>query len=518
MIRSGSTLGLLGHELRLTLRGWFARGDDGKLRGLPQLIITILFLLFMTAALTWLAFGLRNWETTITPEVAAIGAAVVAGLFTLMLSQTLIAAVNAFYDRGDLDLLLSSPVPPIKVLGVRAVSMAISAGMIFALLLAPFLIPFAVFGHPQWLGAYGVLAAIALAATGIGLILALALISVIGPRRTKTAAQLLAAFIGAGFFLLSQIQNIFGDQRAGGFWARIMEGVRSRELVLPEAATWPARAAVGEPGPLLALLAGGVSIFALSVAIVGRRFGADAAAAKGAETVRPGRAPAAAAHFRGGAFASLLAKELRLLRRDPAMLSQVLLRVLYIPPIVFVLLRNAGDVANPALAGAAAGLVFMAGQVTASLSWITISAEEAPELLAMSPAPPVMIWRAKLAAALIPIALIMALPLLALAWFAPAVAAITAVGCAASAISAGWINIWLQKPGRRKDFRRRRGASLAATLAELVVAFLWGIAAFMAVTGLWLGVIVAVALALALLLVARRPEDAILRRLSEAAT
>ena len=68
------------------------------------------------------------------------------------------------------------------------------------------------------------------------------------------------------------------------------------------------------------------------------------------------------------------------------MLSQVLLRVLYIPPLVFLLLRNAGGAADPSLAGAAAGLVFMAGQVSASLSWITISAEEAPELLAMSPA------------------------------------------------------------------------------------------------------------------------------------
>ena len=92
------------------------------------------------------------------------------------------------------------------------------------------------------------------------------------------------------------------------------------------------------------------------------------------------------------------------------------------------------------------------------------------------------------------------------------------MGCAAAAVSAGWINIWLQKPGDRKDFRRRRGAGLAATLAELLVALLWGLAAYCAVTGFWLGAGVAVALALVMLAVAHRPEEAILRRLTEAAT
>jgi ABC-2 type transport system permease protein len=222
--------------------------------------------------------------------------------------------------------------------------------------------------------------------------------------------------------------------------------------------------------------------------------------------------------FQAGAFASLLSKEIRLLWRDPAMLSQVLLRVLYIPPLVFVVLRSAGSgVASPALAGGAAGLVFMAGQVSASLSWITISAEEAPDLLAMSPATPAVIWRAKLAAALIPIAVLMTPALLVLAWFTPLVATVSAVGCVASAVSSGLVNIWLQKPGARRDFRRRRSASVATTLAELFVAFLWGMAAFLAVSGYWLAVIVPVAFALVVLGLCRRSEAAILNRLAEAA-
>jgi ABC-2 type transport system permease protein len=178
--------------------------------------------------------------------------------------------------------------------------------------------------------------------------------------------------------------------------------------------------------------------------------------------------------------------------------------------------RNAGETVDPVTGGAAAGLVFMAGQVSASLSWITISAEEAPELLAMSPAPQRMIWRAKLAAGLIPLAAFFVIPLGVLAWISPPTAAIAAVAGACAAVSAGWINIWLQKPGDRKDFRRRRGAGLAATIAELLVAFLWGVGTYFAVAGLWAVTAIAVVLALGLLLISRRSEEAILRRITEA--
>ncbi len=516
MIRSGSTLGLLGHEFRLTWRGWFPRDAGGRLHGLPQLVITVIFLLVALWAGVARSPYLSRIDTA-TPIMAVIVGAVAAGLFTLMLSQTLIASVRAFYTRGDLDLLLSAPIAPTKVLGVRAVSMAISAAMIFALVLAPLLIPVVVTSRPHWLAAYGVLAALSMAATGLGLVVALGLMTTIGPRRTRTVAQLLAAVIGSAFFILSQLQNIVGGRRAGGFWTSLFGDVLDGGIVLPPVALWPARAVLAEPGPLLALLAAGAAVFIGAVLLVGRRFAADAAAAKGAEIGGRTRAPARTDHFRSGAFAAMLAKELRLLRRDPAMLSQVLLRALYLPPLVFVLVRNAGDAADPIMAGAAAGLVFMAGQVSASLSWITLSAEEAPELLAMSPARPRMIWRAKLAAGLIPLSLFFVIPLAVLAWLSPPTAAIAAAAGASAAVSAGWINIWLQKPGSRKDFRRRRGAGLAATIAELLVAFLWGAATYFAIVGQWAPAAVAVILPVVLLIVARRPEDAILRRLTEAA-
>ncbi|HEY3636092.1 MAG TPA: hypothetical protein VGK95_13665, partial [Caldimonas sp.] len=46
-------------------------------------------------------------------------------LFTLMLSQAITRSVGVFFERGDLDLLLASPIAPRNVFLVRGVGVAI---------------------------------------------------------------------------------------------------------------------------------------------------------------------------------------------------------------------------------------------------------------------------------------------------------------------------------------------------------------------------------------------------------
>ena len=105
----------------------------------------------------------------------------------------------------------------------------------------------------------------------------------------------------------------------------------------------------------------------------------------------------------------------------------------------------------------------------------------------------------------------------ALAWLKPWAGLCAALGCLGCAVSAAWINVWMQKPGSRREFRRRRDAALVATIAELVVGAFWGAAAGLAVAGLvW--ALVPLALAILSTLALRRSEDAVLRRLAKAAT
>ena len=116
LVASGSTLWLLAHEMRLYWRN-FRAGRAGK--GTRRLISLIVIGAMLIGGGVLAALGLHDVQVPINPlsvSLAALGSAVV---FTLMLSQTLSASSEALYDRGDLDLLFSSPIGPAKVLFVR---------------------------------------------------------------------------------------------------------------------------------------------------------------------------------------------------------------------------------------------------------------------------------------------------------------------------------------------------------------------------------------------------------------
>ena len=140
-LRPGSTLWLMRHELRLTWRG-FTRGrpgGGGRFRRLWLLLI-LPALLFFTAGLP-LGLALRHAQVPIVPVAVVIAAAGSVGLFTIMLSQTLAAAVAALYERADLDLLFSSPLEPRGVLTVRFLAVAVNVFALFGIITTPLILP-----------------------------------------------------------------------------------------------------------------------------------------------------------------------------------------------------------------------------------------------------------------------------------------------------------------------------------------------------------------------------------------
>ena len=460
----GSTLWLLAHEMRLGWRALLARrGENRRSTWIAVISIGLVTL----AGGVPIGLMLRRIDVGISPAGVLLSCAILAVIFSLMLSQTLAAAADVLYDRGDLDLLFSSPIDPRKVLAVRFSAVALNLFLVFSAFLGPFLIPIALIGHPPWLSAFAVLATVAIAATACGLVLAMGLFAAIGPRRTRAIAQVASALIGAGFFLATQARNIFGT-RAGSVWSDLMALAADPRFAPPPAAALPLRALLGDPAAVAILLGVAVAMFAGVNLWLGRRFAADSAAAGGAEAsaVRARTRPVA---FTGGAFAATVRKELRLMSRDAALMSQVMLRVLYLLPLAFLLVRNAGGHAQVALPGGAAALTFVAGQVAASLAWITVSAEDAPDLIASAPTAVATARQAKLAAAFIPVAVLLTPILAILTVLEPRVGLAAIAGCTAASLANGLINIWYQRPAKRSEFRRRRGSSWFSTLAELGV-------------------------------------------------
>lgn len=510
--KPASTPWLLSHELRLAWRGFKA---GRKTSGPGSVIAFALIGGMILVGGVFMGLGLRDFDVPVNPLSVIIADLALAVIVTLMLSTTLAASADALYERNDLDLLFSSPLAPRKVLFVRALGLAVNAGLWFLLPAVLLLTPSIVLGHPAWLGVYVTLAALALAASGVGLLLAMALFALIGPRRTRTVAQVMAALIGAAFFLASQYRNLMGERASESLFARIALDARDGRLKPPPFADLPLRAALGEPLPLLVLVVVGAGIFLFAAQTLGRRFADAAAATQGAETRKGAKGPTKA--FAAGAFQATVRKELRLISRDAALLSQVLLRVLYMVPLALVLARSAAHLPAWALAAPAAAVTFLAGQVAGSLAWITVSAEDTPDLLAISPTPMAVLNRAKLTAALVPVAVLLAVPIAVLAWSAPLAGLWTAIGAALTALSAGLINVWRQKPGKRADFRRRRGGSFFAALAEILIAALIGGATALAVAGQLVWAAIPLIVAGALMMALRRTDEQIAAALRAAA-
>jgi ABC-2 type transport system permease protein len=480
----GSIPWLLAHELRLAFRARSKRGNVTML-----IILFVMVVLMMVVGLP-LALALRFVTIRETPALFMLLDLIILAIFTLILSQTLAGAITAFFERGDLDLLLSSPLPPRQVLTVRAVAIAVAPLLWFAGLLSVVIVPAVAFGQVRWLAAYPMLIALAMLASAAGMSLAMALFGVMGARRARTFGQILAALIGAGFFLFGQLRNMLPD-RGQQFFAGVMRWADSGVFEPGSPLAWPALAVLGHPLPLAVIAGGSAALFAVVAAGLGRRFASNASIAAGV-SASPARSSArrvSVQGFEGGLNAALMRKELRLLLRDPALLSQVLLRVLYVLPLGFAMLRGAGAPHRAAAFSLGApvtltlAVVFVAGQLAGSLSWITISAEDAPELLACAPVDASRVRWAKLAAAMIPVAALLGPLLLALAWISPWVGLCAAAGASGSAVSAGLINLWFEKPATRKAFRGRRTGSILAGVAEVLSGLGWGVSAGIAAAG-----------------------------------
>jgi ABC-2 type transport system permease protein len=468
--RPGSVLWLLGAELRL----YWRRGRMGPKSGLIMLGIILAVWLVMSFFL-FRAIGPAIPPPPLGHEpihgLVLAGVSVAAGFIaSIMVSQAILGAVETIYTRNDLDLLLSSPLSPWTVLIVRCAAIAIGALPLYAGLLGVPVFWMAVFSSPLWLAALPALAALAFAATGIAVLIVTLLFRLIGPKRTRILAQILSAITGAAVFLSVQYFNITSRQTSA--MTREQAVAWFSRLHIDPDAWWltPARAMTGDIPALLIWLALCGALFTGGVFLFSRRFVEDAAAASSMGR-RKRVSDTRIAAVRGGQTASIVRKELRLLWRDPVLLSQIGLQLVYLIPLALVLLRpdNHGG-SSLTLQALAPALTLLSSALAGSLIWITVSAEDAPDLVASAPIPPAMIERGKIVAALAPVAALMVVPLAILLVEAPAVGAWALAGCFAAALTSALIGLWRRTPGSRRDFFRRRAqGTLMSRLGQTIV-------------------------------------------------
>ncbi len=318
-------------------------------------------------------------------------------------------------------------------------------------------------------------------ATAVALTPTIALFRLIGAKRTRLIAQIVSAIIGAAFVIGLQIAAIFSSGSMSRFAVLQSHWMLAHAPDTSSAFWWPAHAAVGELNALVAVVLLSFGLLVAVIALFSGRFGEHAVAAAGVSQgiVRQRRWSAG---FRHRSPARVLRqKGWTLLARDAWLVSQTLMQILYLLPPALLLWLTFRD--------AAASYVVLIpvamGHLAGGLAWLSISGEDAPDLIASAPILAPRVPRAKIEAVLGMIALLGAPLVAVLAFEAPFAAVVTALGILIAAAAATLIQLCFRTQARRSQFRRRLVSSRNATFAEAFSSIAWAATAALAAGETW---------------------------------
>jgi ABC-2 type transport system permease protein len=328
------------------------------------------------------------------------------------------------------------------------------------------------------LAGYPVLAAFGLGATGVAFAATLALVRAFGVRRAKVIAQVLGAIAGAVIFLVSQAANLVpADMRRE--LASWMKSDAAQAWLGEHSPLWlPARALFGDLFAALVTVAVGLGLF-VGVVFLCERIFLEGTRESEATPSRGRPASATRGKFRSGLARVVIVKELRLLWRDPKLITQVLLQVLYLLPLIFIVMRRgtATDILAPVV-------ILISATLAGNLAWMTVSGEEAPDLVRSAPVPGQKVLWLKVAAALVaPLAI--CVPFIVIygmrSMAALAAFVLCLVGCLTTSAV---VQVWNARPGSGRDLKKRMQSSKMTNLVEFMAAIGWAGACYALLQGL----------------------------------
>lgn len=473
--RAGSLPWLLVHEIRLFFYelGGTKTTQQKIQRGLGKrsLIFMLLVGLLMHIPAWFLVPKLSPFLHT-PPKSLLIGCTLALLLFfSWMLSAALTRSVSALFERGDMDLLLSSPLPSHTIFSARLAAVVIGTTSLFLIFLSPFAHIGLLFGEWRWLALYPTLLSLTVIASSCAMLLTLALVRLIGVRRTLTTAQVIGALTGAALFLGSQLLGSANEGLRGAIIRTLIGWLQSNPVLSETSWLWlPAKALLGAPFAALGFALLGMIIFYGTVRYTHHFFVTGLQQVRGMSyrSANHPDKPLSIRPFRAGLFRNVLLKEWHLIRRDPQLISQVLLQLLYVLPLFFVIIRD-----HTNLASAAAMITYIISSLSSSLIWIIVNAEDAHDLLRLAPASHTTIRNAKLFAAISPILLLSLAPAGWIIAHQPLQGTIIVVIWLLAILSAALIQLWHGKPGTRGAFKTRSQGSFLAALLNLTCSLCW---------------------------------------------
>jgi len=228
-----------------------------------------------------------------------------------------------------------------------------------------------------------------------------------------------------------------------------------------------------------------VAVLGAAIAIFSRRFGDHVVAAAGVSHATVRQARWTKGFRRRSPRRVLRHKEWTLLARDPWLMSQTLMQILYLLPPALLLWRSFQGGAG-AFVVLVPVVVMAAGQLGGGLAWLSISGEDAPDLVASAPISARGLLAAKIEAVMGAIAMVFAPLLVALAFASLWPALVASLGVLAAAGAATAVQLCFRTQARRSQFRRRQTSSRIATFAEAFSSIAWAGCSALAAAGSYL--------------------------------
>jgi ABC-2 type transport system permease protein len=294
-----------------------------------------------------------------------------------------------------------------------------------------------------------------------------------------------AAVIGAAFVIGLQLGAILSYGSLSRIDVLKSDAFVTLAPAIGSIVYWPALAMLGNPTALAGVLVASLALLGFSVVIFSPRFCDHAVAAASVSITTRQQGRWATGFRRRSPGRVLRRKEWMLLRRDPWLISQTLMQILYLLPPAVLLSRSFNENSG-ALLVLVPVLVMAAGQLAGGLAWLAVSGEDAPELIASAPVPARQIVRAKIEAVMGAITIVFLPFVAALAFLSVFHAAASTIGIVVASASATQIQLWFQAQAKRSQFRRRQISSRMATFAEAFSSITWAATAALASAGIWL--------------------------------
>ncbi|CAN1552149.1 hypothetical protein MCEMIH15_02218 [Caulobacteraceae bacterium] len=512
----GSILWLARHQIRLS---WRLGRLGKKMPSWVKPVFTILFVAFLSFSM---GYGIaKTFEAAAGDykQISSLAGAVILTLMISGISMNLMGSFMTITEKGDLDLLLSSPIPPHRFVAARLISSAWRGFCIYAGFATIFFGASIVMISPMFASIYVVVAGFAILDAALTYMIARQALLWFGLRNGRRATITLGA-VGVMVGLIGY-QMVSSSGSLGRLAAKaddpnaILVLLHDWIVQLTSNLSWLGGTILGDWLGALVFLVAGAVVSAAVLHFAGKRYDQDVAFLNGQNDHALHKARKAhAQQFRRPALVMVFHKEWLSLTRDPLFVSQLIVPLFTMVPFlgfVWNAMTNPQEQSEMApVMGAmfAAITVFNVTMLTSSLAWLTASVEEARDLLQASPLDPKIILQGKVLAASGPAIIELFIVSALVAWAWPVAALTILVMGTATCAGACVIEFSRPRPTKRPKMTQRPDRSLVTVLFGLGLGILWACAAGLAAANiLWWLLPAALAITMSYVAWATRPRD-----------